>query len=105
MSGLYCLILGLVGGFDAWLTVCVVLRTTLLLVAAAYYVNVFGTIILITKSCHHFVEQIKTNHSTTYQHINKLAITYTSNKHQLFCVIIPHCVDMTLGFNRRINTL
>lgn len=72
---MYCLILGLVGGFDAWLTVRVVLRTTLLLVAAAYYVNVFGITILITKSCHHFAKQPKTSHSATYQYINRLNLT------------------------------
>ena len=76
MSGLYCLILGLVGGFDAWLTVRVVLRTTLLLVAAAYYVNVFGTIILITKSCHHFRKRPFNMHNPKYQYLNNYNLTY-----------------------------
>ncbi|KAB2870533.1 MAG: hypothetical protein F9K37_05605 [Bacteroidales bacterium] len=84
MSGLYCLILGLVGGFDAWLTVRVVLRTTLLLVAAAYYINVFGTIILITKSCHHFRNCPITMQNSTYQCLNNFNLTLNASKPNSF---------------------
>ena len=55
MSGLYCLLSGTIGGFDAWPTVNAVIRTTWLLVATAIYVFiVFGTLCLLTKSCQRY---------------------------------------------------